>query len=86
MDQRLTVLGHSPGTHYFWSHQFGFIGGENGYLGLQVGSYPNNTKIALFSIWGANGADGPNCGPFVEGTPGYTCRPLSYVAACRSAC
>jgi len=73
-DERLTILGHSPGTHYFWAHQVGFVGGDGGYLGLQVGSYPNNTKIALFSLWGANGAEGANCGPFVEGGAGYTCR------------
>ncbi|HEV2781562.1 MAG TPA: DUF3472 domain-containing protein [Actinophytocola sp.] len=73
-DQRLTILGHNAGTHYFWAHQMHFIAGDGGYLGLQVGSYPNNTKIALFSLWGANAADGANCGPFVEGGAGYTCR------------
>jgi hypothetical protein len=73
-DQRLTILGHSPGTHYFWAHQMHFVAGDGGYLGLQVGSYPNNTKIALFSLWSANGAEGANCGPFLEGGPGYTCR------------
>lgn len=73
-DERLTIVGHSPGTHYFWAHQIGFVGGDGGYLGLQVGSYPNNTKIALFSLWGANAADGPNCGLFIEGGAGYTCR------------
>jgi len=73
-DQRLTVLGHSSGTHYFWAHQMHFVDGDGGYLGLQIGSFPNNTKIALFSLWSANGAQGANCGTFVEGTPGYTCR------------
>ncbi|HCT78844.1 MAG TPA: hypothetical protein DGT23_20245 [Micromonosporaceae bacterium] len=73
-DQRLTILNYTAGSNYFWAHQFGFVGGENGYLGLQVGSYPNRTKIALFSIWGANAASGPNCGPFTEGANGYTCR------------
>jgi hypothetical protein len=73
-DERVQIINHTAGTHYFWSHQFGFIGGDGGYLGLQVGSFPNDTKIALFSIWGANGASGPRCGPFVEGTAGYTCR------------
>jgi hypothetical protein len=81
-DQRLTILGHSPGTHYFWAHQFQFIGGDGGYLGLQVGLYPNNSKIALFSVWGANGAQGANCGPFNEGGAGYTCRldPYAWVS------
>jgi hypothetical protein len=73
-DERLIILGHSPGTHYFWAHQVGFVGGDGGYLGLQIGSYPNNTKIALFSVWGANGAEGANCGQFVEGGAGFTCR------------
>jgi hypothetical protein len=73
-DQRLKILGHSAGTHYFWAHQIGFAAGDGGYLGLQVGSYPNNTKIALFSLWGATAAEGANCGPFVEGGAGYTCR------------
>jgi peptidoglycan hydrolase-like protein with peptidoglycan-binding domain len=73
-DLNLTVLNNTSGSHYFWSHQFRFKGGDGGYLGLQVGSSPNNTKIALFSIWGANGAEGPRCGTFVEGTPGWTCR------------
>jgi len=80
-DERLTIIGHSPGTHYFWAHQMHFVGGDGGYLGLQVGSYPNNTKIALFSLWSANGAEGANCGPFLEGSPGYTCRidPFNWV-------
>jgi peptidoglycan hydrolase-like protein with peptidoglycan-binding domain len=73
-DLNLTVLNTTSGSHYFWSHQFWFRGGEAGYLGLQTGSAPNNTKIALFSVWGANGAEGPRCGRFVEGDPGWTCR------------
>jgi peptidoglycan hydrolase-like protein with peptidoglycan-binding domain len=73
-DLNLTVLNSASGSHYFWSHQFWLKGGQAGYLGLQTGSSPNNTKIALFSIWGANAAEGPRCGPFVENTPGYTCR------------
>jgi hypothetical protein len=51
----LTVLGHDAGIRRFWAHQFHFGFGENGYLGLQIGSHPNLTKIALFSIFGANG-------------------------------
>jgi hypothetical protein len=73
-DELVTIIGHSPGTHYFWAHQIGYVNGDGGYLGLQVGSYPNNTKIALFSLWGANGARGANCGTFNEGGAGYTCR------------
>jgi hypothetical protein len=35
----------------------------------------------LFSLWGANGAEGANCGTFIEGGAGYTCRldPYSWV-------
>lgn len=81
LDQRLTILNHTASANIYWAHQFGFVGGDGGYLGLQVGSYPNDTKIALFSIWGANGASGANCGTFVEGAPGYTCRldPFNWV-------
>ncbi|HEX6683131.1 MAG TPA: DUF3472 domain-containing protein [Candidatus Limnocylindrales bacterium] len=81
-DQRMTIFEPTTAANYFWSHQFGFIGGDGGYLGLQTGSFPNRTKIALFSIWGANAASGANCGTFVEGTPGYTCRldPYNWVA------
>jgi hypothetical protein len=44
---------------YFWSHQVALVGGEAGYLGLQtVGSQPTG-KIAIFSVWGAIDADGP---------------------------
>lgn len=44
---------------YFWSHQFGLVGGEGGYAGLQtMGSNPTG-KIAIFSIWGAESATGP---------------------------
>jgi RHS repeat-associated protein len=83
MDQRLTIRGHTAGSHYFWAHQFEYLHGDGGYLGLQVGSSPNNSKIALFSIYGANGAKDGTCGQFTEGTAtGYTCRidPYNWVA------
>jgi hypothetical protein len=75
VDQRLTVLGHDPGIRRFWAQQFAFDAGDGGYIGLQIGSSPNNTKIALFSIFNANGHAGPNCGSGSElGTPFHTCR------------
>lgn len=44
---------------YFWSHQFGLMGGDGGYVGLQtVGAKPTG-KIAIFSIWGAEASEGP---------------------------
>jgi hypothetical protein len=78
-DERLTIGAKTtPDAHLFWAHQFGFLNADDpaagGYLGLQEGSYPSNTKIALFSIWSATAAKGGDCGTFVEGTPGYTCR------------
>lgn len=73
-DEKLTVNSHTPGANYFWAHQFAFSGGDGGYIGLQDGSYPNNTKIALYSIWAANGASGPNRGTFSGEGSGYTCR------------
>lgn len=79
IDQRLTVLGHDAGIHRFWASQFGFDGGDGGYIGLQIGSAPNNTKIALFSIFNANGHDGANCGSGSEvGTSFHTCRIDAY--------
>jgi hypothetical protein len=44
---------------YFWSHQFGFGGGEQGYCGLQTHNDELGGKIAIFSIWAAYGSRGP---------------------------
>ncbi|HTW07157.1 MAG TPA: hypothetical protein VME46_06595 [Acidimicrobiales bacterium] len=55
---------------YFWSHQIALIGGEAAYFGLQtLGSDPTG-KIAIFSVWEAVDADGPEyAAPFAgEGT------------------
>jgi hypothetical protein len=55
---------------YFWSHQVAFVGGEAAYAGLQtMGAQPTG-KIAIFSVWGASEADGPEyVAPFSgEGT------------------
>lgn len=44
---------------YFWSHQVWLKGGEAAYFGLQtMGSEPTG-KIAIFSLWGATDAEGP---------------------------
>jgi hypothetical protein len=56
-----TVTPHTDPTPdgYFWSHQFWLVGGPAGYCGLQtVGSQPMG-KIAIFSIWDAESATGP---------------------------
>jgi hypothetical protein len=60
---------------YFWSHQVGLVGGEAAYFGLQTqGSGPAG-KIAIFSVWGAVDADGPQyAGPFGGEGTGMTVR------------
>jgi len=44
----------------FWSHQFSFVDGQGGYIGLQV---VGSSKKAIFSIWGAVSG---NPGGFIE--------------------
>lgn len=74
IDEKIAILDHTAGASFFWAHQFGFDGGDGGYLGLQDGSSPNGGKIALYSVWQANAASGPNCGTFSGEGKGYTCR------------
>jgi hypothetical protein len=52
---------------YFYSHQFGSVGGDGGYIGIQT---DGNGKRAIFSWWAAIGA---SCSP----QPGAICRPFS---------
>ncbi|HSX27811.1 MAG TPA: DUF3472 domain-containing protein [Patescibacteria group bacterium] len=52
----LTVEAVTPDAPYFWSHQFQFVGGDGGYIGLQShGSRVDGTigKTAVFSIFSA---------------------------------
>jgi hypothetical protein len=60
---------------YFWSHQVGLVGGEGAYFGLQTqGSEPTG-KIAIFSVWGALDAEGPEfSAPFSGEGSGMTVR------------
>jgi hypothetical protein len=60
---------------YFWSHQVALIGGEAAYFGLQTqGSEPQG-KIAIFSVWGAIDAAGPEyAAPFGGEGDGMTVR------------
>ena len=60
---------------YFWSHQFWLLGGHAGYAGLQtVGSAPTG-KIAIFSIWDAVSAEGPEFAePFTGEGDGFSVR------------
>jgi hypothetical protein len=74
IEERLTIGRQTgPNAHLFYAHQFDMVNGSGGYIGLQEGS-DTGTKIALFSIWSANGAKGRNCGPFEENGTGFTCR------------
>jgi hypothetical protein len=60
---------------YFWSHQVAIVGGEAAYFGLQTeGSEPTG-KIAIFSVWGAQDAAGPEyAAPFSGEGTGMTVR------------
>lgn len=55
---------------YFWSHQVAIARGDGGYLGLQTQGAAPPGKIAIFSLWGATDAEGPEyAAPFGgEGT------------------
>lgn len=54
---------------YFYSHQVGFVGGDGGYAGMQGDS---NGKRAIFSIWQAMTATGPEIAqPFSGEGTGY---------------
>jgi hypothetical protein len=60
---------------YFWSHQVGLVGGEAAYFGLQtMGAVPTG-KIAIFSVWNAVDAEGPeHAEPFGGEGTGMTVR------------
>jgi hypothetical protein len=60
---------------YFWSHQFGLVGGEQGYVGLQTHNAELGGPIAIFSIWSALDSVGPGwAGPFGGEGTGRTAR------------
>jgi hypothetical protein len=60
---------------YFWSHQVAFVGGQAAYFGLQTNGSAPTGKIAIFSVWGALAADGPeHAGPFGGEGSGMTVR------------
>jgi hypothetical protein len=63
LEHALTVEAVTTDAPYFWSHQYQFVGGDGGYIGLQShGSRVNGTvgKTAVFSIFSAG----------IEATPG----------------
>jgi uncharacterized protein DUF3472 len=60
---------------YFWSHQLALLGGEAAYVGLQTQGSDPTGKIAIFSVWGAIDADGPElAAPFGGEGTGMTVR------------
>jgi hypothetical protein len=60
---------------YFWSHQVAIVGGEAGYVGLQTQGWEPTGKIAIFSVWGALDAEGPEyAAPFSGEGTGMTVR------------
>lgn len=66
-----------PDSTYFWAHQFRFIGGEGGYIGLQTkGNRADGSlgKMAIFSIWDAEQAEGPGTIRFSGEGTGWSCR------------
>ncbi len=66
-----------PDATYFWAHQFRMIGGAGGYIGLQTqGGLGDGRlgKIAIFSVWDAEEAEGPGAVPFSGEGTGWSCR------------
>jgi hypothetical protein len=60
---------------YFWSHQVGLVGEEAAYFGLQTEGAAPTGKIAIFSVWGALDAEGPEyAAPFSGEGSGMTVR------------
>jgi hypothetical protein len=60
---------------YFWSHQVALVGGEAAYFGLQTAGSEPTGKIAIFSVWGALDAEGPEyAAPFSGEGSGMTVR------------
>jgi hypothetical protein len=64
----------TPGQPYFWSYQFHSQFGDGGYVGLQDASVPSGKKIALFSVWQADAAQGADCNVFSGEGSGESCR------------
>src|SRR5262245_443796 len=60
---------------YFWSHQGGLLGGEAAYFGVQTMGWEPTGKIAIFSVWQAVDAEGPeHAAPFGGEGTGMTVR------------
>ncbi len=83
LQHELLIEDVTPGASYFWSHQFKFVNGDGGYMGLQSnGNRVNGTKgkTAIFSIFSA-GIEGSKASCVVQqsgfdgyNTSGTSCR------------
>ena len=76
LEHSLTIESVAVNAPYFWSHQFGFEGGDGGYIGLQSnGRRVNGTigKTAVFSIFssGIAGLPAASCSVEQAGFDGY---------------
>lgn len=77
--QKLSIQTATPGATYYYADQFIFgSGGDQGYIGLQDGSWPSGGRAAIFSIWSANAASGANCATFGREGTGWSCRVDAY--------
>jgi len=78
----LLTIDVDPGIQsaYYWAHQFGFKGGDIGYMGLQTNGHMQGQwvgKMAIFSIWDALDAEtglGASCEWFTGEGEGWSCR------------
>ena len=79
VDQQMKVEQRAPST--YWAMQWDWAGlNYGGYLGLQTNGNRmdgSTGDTALFSLWNATAASGPNCGVFGGEGNGYSCR-LAY--------
>jgi len=76
LEHDLTVYQYESPSSYFWSHQFKFVGGDGGYIGLQSTNIPTGNgkykKQAIFSIFSAGIAAQPSyCKVEKSGFDGY---------------
>ena len=85
VDQQMKVEQRAPAT--YWAMLWNWQGASHGgYLGLQTnGNRLDGTTgdTAIFSLWDANAASGPNCGTFGGEGSGYSCRLAYPIAANR---
>jgi hypothetical protein len=87
VDQIFQITQLAPDT--FWAMYLSWTAAadpnKGTYLGVQTnhdvsGNYSATSNIAIFSVWNATAASGPNCMPFGSEGSGWSCRiPLSVI-------